>query len=126
MKLNVMVQAIKRKGNCIMRRASAIGLTIIILANAMFCSGCWNYREIEKLGIVAGMAIDRDPKDQRYILTVEIASPTPGEKSGGSNSEIYETRGTTMFEAVRNLIIETGRKAYWSHSKVIIIGRSIA
>lgn len=121
-----MVQAIDRKGNCIMRRASAIGLTIIILANAMVCSGCWNYREIEKLGIVAGMGIDRDLKDNRYILTVEIAAPNPGEKSGGSNSQIYITRGTTIFEAVRNLIIESGRKAYWSHSKVIIIGRSIA
>jgi spore germination protein KC len=125
MKLNVMVQVINKEGNCIMKRAKAIGLTIIILANTIFCSGCWNYREIEKLAIVAGMAIDRDEGDRRFIMTVEIAS-TLGEASGGTQSEVYETRGTTMFEAVRNLIIETGKKAYWSHSKVIIIGRSIA
>lgn len=120
-----MVQVINKEGNCIMKRTNAIGLIIIILVNAIFCSGCWNYREIEKLAIVAGMAIDRDEKDRRYIITVEIAA-TPGEIAGGTQSEVYETRGTTIFEAVRNLIIETGKKAYWSHSKVIIIGRSIA
>jgi spore germination protein KC len=109
-----------------MKRLRAIYLIIIILANTMLCSGCWNYREIENLAIVAGMAIDRDELDKRYILTVEIASPNQEEKTGGSKSEVYETRGTTMFEAVRNLIVEIGRKAYWSHSKVIIISKAIA
>jgi spore germination protein KC len=109
-----------------MKRLRAICLIIIILANTLLCSGCWNYREIEKLAIVAGMAIDMDKIDKRYILTVEIATPDPSEKGGGSKSEIYETKGATIFEAVRNLIVEIGRRAYWSHSKVIIISKSIA
>jgi spore germination protein KC len=109
-----------------MKRLRAICLIIIILANTMLCSGCWNYREIEKLAIVAGMAIDMDEIDKRYILTVEIATPNPSEKGGSSKSEIYETKGSTIFEAVRNLIVEIGRKAYWSHSKIIIIGKNIA
>jgi spore germination protein KC len=109
-----------------MKRLRAICLIIIILANTLLCSGCWNYREIEKLAIVAGMAIDMDKIDKRYILTVEIATPNPGEKGGSSKSEIYETKGATIFEAVRNLIVEIGRRAYWSHSKIIIIGKNIA
>ena len=109
-----------------MKRLRAICLIIIILANTILCSGCWNYREIEKLAIIAGMAIDMDKNDKRYIITVEIAVPNPGEKAGGSKSEVYETKGATIFEAVRNLIVEIGRRAYWSHSKVIIIGKSIA
>lgn len=109
-----------------MKRLRAIYLIIIILANTILFSGCWNYREIEKLAIVAGMAIDIDKNDKRYIITVEIATPNPSEKSGSPKSEIYETRGKTIFEAVRNLIVEIGRKAYWSHSKVIIIGKSLA
>jgi spore germination protein KC len=109
-----------------MKRLRAICLIIIILANTLLCSGCWNYREIEKLAIVAGMAIDMDKIDKRYILTVEIATPDPSEKGGGSKSEVYETKGATIFEAVRNLIVEIGRRAYWSHSKVVIIEKSIA
>jgi spore germination protein KC len=109
-----------------MKRLRAICLIIIILANTMLVSGCWNYRELEKLAIVAGMAVDIEEDGKRFRLTVEIATPDPGESQGNPKSEIYETRGSTMFEAVRNLIVEIGRRAYWSHSKVIIIGKSLA
>ena len=34
--------------------------------------GCWNYKEIDNLAIVAGMAIDKDIKTSNYIVTAKI------------------------------------------------------
>lgn len=110
-----------------MKKRKILYLFIILFLNTVLSSGCWNYREIDKLAIVSGIAIDKEKGDSRYALTVEIATPSPSEKGGGvTTSEIYETRAKTMFEGVRNMIVETGKKAYWSHSKVIIISRQIA
>jgi len=87
---------------------------------------CWNYREIDTLAIVAGMAIDKDPLSNKYILTTEIIST---QSQGGTNitsSEIYSTQGDTIFNAVRDLIEQTGSRLFWSGSKVVIISESLA
>lgn len=89
-------------------------------------NGCWNYSEIELLDAVIGVAIDKDKKNDELILTVEIIRPTTSEGQSKFTSEIYESRGNTMFEAIRDLIIKTGRKPYWSHTSVIIISKEIA
>ncbi len=44
---------------------------IIIMCPIILC-GCWNYREIDTLAIVAGMAIDKDMVTNKYIVTTEI------------------------------------------------------
>lgn len=91
-----------------------------------FLNGCWNYREIEQVDVVIGFAVDRDRTNKEILLTVEIARPTIAERQSKFSSEIYESRGTTMFEAMRDLIIKTGRKPHWSHANIIIISKEIA
>ena len=36
------------------------------------------------------------------------------------------TTGYTVFDAVRSIIVESGRKLFWSHIKVIVIGEDLA
>jgi len=71
-------------------------------------------------------AVDKDIKTNEYILTVEIVRVTGGRNNSELGRKIYESRGKTIFDAARNLIIETGRRAYWSHSKVVVINSNIA
>lgn len=101
-------------------------LIFLIFTNVIIMDGCWNYNEIELLDAVIGLAIDKDKKNNELILTAEMIRPSTSEGQSKFTSEIYESRGNTMFEAMRDLIIKTGRKTYWSHTSVIIISKEIA
>jgi spore germination protein KC len=98
----------------------------LIFISITLVEGCWNYREIEQLDPVVGLAIDKDKKNSELVLTAEIIIPATSESKSEFKSLIYESRGGTMFEAMRQLIIKTGRSVYWSHMNIIILSKDIA
>jgi spore germination protein KC len=87
-------------------------------------TGCWNYREVDELSIVAGVAIDKGIKDQ-FEMTVEIIDIGSG-KDAKMKSKIVTAEGKTMFDAARNMIALSVKRLYWSHAKVIILSKDIA
>ncbi|WP_425802872.1 Ger(x)C family spore germination protein [Desulfitobacterium sp. Sab5] len=99
-------------------------LILSILMSSMFVTGCWNYREVDKLAIVAGVAVDKGTNRQ-YKVTIEIVQMGEG-KDTKKTSKTITTEGNTMFDAVRNAISLEGKRLYWSHAKVIIISKEIA
>jgi spore germination protein KC len=99
-------------------------LTVVILLNGIFLSGCWNYRELEKLAIVAGVAID-EGENNPYKITFEIIQISGG-KEVKTVSKIISMEGRTIFDAVRNAISLSGKKLYWSHTKIVVISKDIA
>jgi spore germination protein KC len=102
-------------------------LIFLIAINIFSFSGCWNYREVNRLAIVGGLAIDKDKATNNYKVTVEIMKPVQGDTGGGKiESDVYEAEGKTIFEAVRNFILRLGRRTYWAHAKVVIIDKGIA
>lgn len=90
--------------------------------NILF-SGCWNYREVEKLAIVSGMAFDKN--GDNYSVTTEIV-----EVSGGRESKIktslITSEGVTIFDALRKSIKKAGKRLYFSHAEIIILSREVA
>ncbi|MBM7855093.1 spore germination protein KC [Desulfohalotomaculum tongense] len=109
-----------------MRKAKVMLLTFMLLVNMLIPAGCWNYKEVEDLAIAAGLAVDKDPKDGKYLLTVEIIKPQAQEKEMQIKSTTVKMKGDTIFSAIRNFIALTGKKLYWSHAKVIIVSKEIA
>lgn len=107
-----------------MKKIKIILLTFIILVNSIFTSGCWNYREIDELSIVAGLAIDKGIKNQ-FQITVETIQISGGRESK-KTSKIITTEGKTIFDAARNMIALSGKKLYWAHTKVIILSKEVA
>ncbi|MDF2557248.1 MAG: spore gernimation protein GerC [Bacillales bacterium] len=99
-------------------------LVLMILVTSFLVTGCWNYKEIDKMAIVSGVAVDKGKKE-KIRLTVEII-----QVSGGSNSvtspKVITTEGKTIFDAARNAISIVGKKLYWSHVKVLIISKELA
>lgn len=98
-------------------------LFALIFMNMFFITGCWNYREIDKLAIVAGAAIDKE--DDKYLVTVEIVNLTGG-KEAKIEPKTIMGKGDTIFDAARNVIEISGKKLYWSHVKVVIVSQEIA
>ena len=99
-------------------------LIFIILINSIFLAGCWNYREVDELSIVAGVAVDKGIENT-FQMTVEIVQISSG-KEAKMTSKIITVEGNTMFDAARNLISLSGKKLYWSHAKVIILSKEVA
>ena len=99
-------------------------LLLLISINIFFQSGCWNYREIDEMAIVGGVAVDKEV-NKKYLITMEIV-----ELSGGTDTElltrVISVEGDSIFDAVRNVISYIGKKAYWSHAKAVIVSQTIA
>lgn len=109
-----------------MKKNKLIILTFIIAMCPIGLCGCWNYREIDTMAIVAGMAIDKDIKTNKYIVTTEIITTQTQGVASNISSELYSSEGDSIFSAVRNTIEKTGLRLFWSDAKVVIISESVA
>ncbi|MCX7711196.1 MAG: Ger(x)C family spore germination protein [Clostridia bacterium] len=107
-----------------MKRTRMLSLVIMSILNILLLAGCWNYREVDQLSIVAGVAIDKGIHE-KYSLSVEIAEIS-GEKESETKSKTITVEGKTIFDAARNAISFMGKKLYWSHAKVVIVSREVA
>jgi germination protein, Ger(x)C family len=108
-----------------------LALLIGISALALLLSGCWNKEELDESGFVMAVAIDAG-KDGRLDLTTQMYRPTIGRKGGTGESPsatanlLIKTSDYSVFEAIRDIPIYLGRKAKWSHLRIILIGEQLA
>lgn len=90
-------------------------------------TGCTAYIEINDLPLVLGIAVDKSDNG-KYILTVEVFKPQQAskEKENKINTELLQVEGLTIFDGIRDLGVKLGKRAYWTHLKVLIISKDIA
>ncbi|WP_113673989.1 Ger(x)C family spore germination protein [Vallitalea guaymasensis] len=100
-------------------------LIIIIIANSILCTSCWNYREINDLSVIFGLGIDK--KDGLYEFTGKILLTANEENEGNNLSQTFiSSQGLTIFDAIRNLVLKDGKRVYFGHLAFIIISEDIA
>ena len=113
-----------------MRKTKLLALLLLLLSVALFTTGCWNRKELDKLGIVSAIGIDKE-EDGKVKLTVQIIKPMPAKKGGGGGEKekpviILSSTGETVFDAVRNFVEKSGRKLFHPHNSVIVLGEKMA
>ncbi|MHB1391839.1 MAG: Ger(x)C family spore germination protein [Clostridia bacterium] len=108
-----------------MKKNRAIPLITLIIICTCFLTGCWNYREIEHLAIVSGVAVDKYGVN-KVLLTVEIVSVQHAQQQATLKPVYIQAAGNTFFEAAKAMIAIQGKRMYWSHAKVIIISEELA
>ncbi|WP_163539258.1 Ger(x)C family spore germination protein [Gracilibacillus sp. YIM 98692] len=101
-------------------------LTIAIL---LFLTGCWSSKELVEYGFVMGISIDQT-ENEEIEFHAQIYSPaeTIGGTSGGE-TPFYtniNSKGKSVFDSARNIPVYLGRKAQWSHMRVVLIGEDFA
>jgi germination protein, Ger(x)C family len=101
----------------------ALLLSIFIFTSTL--SGCWNYREIESLVVVSGIAIDRNPETNKIEVTTEFVDIKSG-KEIKTEAKTITISGDTTFEIARKIITISGKRAYWSHAQVMVLSETIA
>lgn len=106
-------------------------ILIFLSAALLILPGCWNKGELDEFGFVMAIAVDQG-KGGELELTTQMYRPTAGEKGGGGGSPgqtanlLIKTSDESIFEAVRDIPIHLGRKANWSHCRIIVIGEKLA
>ena len=98
----------------------------ILLAGlfSLSMSGCYNYRELNEVSIVVGVAVDQDPTTGEFLLTTEVMNYNADED--GKKTIIIKSRGESFFDAIRNGISICGHKFYWGHCEVAVFGKEFA
>lgn len=106
---------------------------LIIIISCLLLTGCWSYREIDSLYIIAGIAIDKEPNSNLYNVTAEFVDAKNSAGGGaqqqteqGLQSVLLETKGISVFDAIRKMIKISAKRPYLAHATTIIISEETA
>lgn len=102
----------------------SVKLLLLLFILILPLSGCWNYREINKMSIIAGVAVDKGI-NHKYLATLEIVSFKPGRDSEIESKTIVG-EGNSLLEALRNSYNISGQLGYFNHTRVFIISQDVA
>jgi spore germination protein KC len=97
-----------------MRRCLPLFLILCVLL-----SGCWDYKDLNKLSIVAGMAFDRDEYGNLKVLA-EIIDRSSSPKKEGLRTRVVEATGRDMDEAEKALSKGLDFELYYGAMAVVI------
>lgn len=101
-------------------------LIIITLFILLISSGCYNYKEINDMAIVSSIGIDKDNKNEKYIVSAQIMNSKESEDSEDSQITVYTKEGDTVHEALRNITLKSPRKLYGNHLSKIVLSEEVA
>jgi Ger(x)C family germination protein len=98
-----------------------------VIAICLLLSGCFSYKDINKLLIVVTTIIDVDENDN-VIIYLEVFKPYRSEQIAGGKGQrlIYKSHGETILEAIRDLNLGTSLKLNFTQNKVLIFTRRAA
>ncbi|GAW92420.1 Ger(x)C family spore germination protein [Calderihabitans maritimus] len=108
---------------------------LLLLLLLPVVAGCWSRREVNELAIISGTGLDWDRQSEMVELTVQMLKPQQvggGQMgAGGAGGQgkpvvVRSTKGRTIAEAIRRLEMETPRKLFWSHNRIIVLGEDFA
>ncbi|MBU5427472.1 hypothetical protein KQI41_13855 [Tissierella pigra] len=99
----------------------------ILLILILFLTGCWDSKELNKLGI--SLIMGYDVENGKVLLTVGFINPAStqeGDMEGNLSVKYAQGTGNTILEAFRDITLKFDRRVFASHNKVIIFGEDFA
>lgn len=103
---------------------------IICILFVLLLTGCWDRKELTNIAIVGAIALDQDPSSGQIVMTDEVIRPSTLKTEGGTMQqppvELVSTKGRTLFEASKNLTTKLDRTPFYTQTKVIVIGETLA
>lgn len=111
-----------------MKRRVKRTVSVLFLLSSLMLSGCWDKREIEQIGMIAGIGLDQgeDSANHRIKMTQQFVNTTLGSKEGVIRGYFNLTdEGSNIFEIIRRTSTRTDRSPYYTHLKVIILSDKI-
>ena len=97
---------------------------IILMLFILFLSGCYNYKELNKIGIVSSISIDK--KDNMYKVGAQVLNVKNKDDTNSSKVIVYEQTGKTIEEALRKMTTKSNKKLYGGHLGKLVISEEVA
>ncbi|OFI06539.1 spore germination protein B3 precursor [Clostridium acetireducens DSM 10703] len=102
---------------------------LLILIIPIAASACWSSNDLNDIGIILGMGIDKDKQD-KFEVTVQTVNPSSSNGSEGASKNssyiLHCAKGNSVFDAARNISKDASRKNYWPHAKLVILTEELA
>lgn len=105
---------------------------ISLLAAALILlliTGCWDRQEMNELGIVLAMAIDKG-KNNMLEVSCQIVVPSEVASNSGKSTTtpvtLYQASAPTVLEAINKMSLTNPRISYMSHIRVLIFSEAVA
>ena len=98
---------------------------VLVIILLIPITGCYNYRELDDLGITTAIGVTKE--NNEYKLIIEVLR-TEGESDEATEPQyvLFETKGKTIQEALRNTILESSKRLYINHLSLLIIDETLA
>lgn len=97
---------------------------ILLLFLPFFLTGCINYTELNELGIIETIGIDK--QENEYLVSVNIIDAKEENDEGDELRKSYDATGKTITEAMQNLYLKSNKKVYLSHVETLLLSENIA
>ncbi len=97
---------------------------LILIYFLFFVTGCVDYKELNSLSYITGMGIDYI--DNEFVITYEVMDNKKEGATIDTNTYTITASGSSIYETGVNAIRALPSSAYFSHTQVIIISKTIA
>ena len=114
--------------------ARRIAMFLLFMLMILCLTACWSQRELYKLAIVVGTALDVGDQPDTVKLTAQVVKASEmgvgsSFRGGGSGGKAYVNISRTdksVLSLIREITHMQNRRMYFSHNKVIIFSSDLA
>lgn len=89
-------------------------------------SGCYNYKELNTLGITTSISIDYE--DDNFSVIAEVVNPLKQQDASNANKSsfvIFSSSSPSLQEAFREVVLESPRQLYASQLEIIVLSEEV-
>ncbi len=101
---------------------------LIVLLVPLLLTGCYNYQELNDLAITTGVSIDYDKETEEFIVIAQVINPVKEQDAKSSNETSfinYESKGKSLREAIRTIILDSPKRLYGSQLQILILSENV-
>lgn len=100
---------------------------LLLLPLIFLMCGCWNYKELNNLAMITGIAIDKIDNDYHVTLLISNSKKqTNDSDKPQASTAAYEGSGKTMYEAISNASANISKEGYLGHLTILVLSEEIA
>ena len=101
-------------------------LALSLLALCVMLPGCGGAAEIEDIGFVLAMGVDRH-EESGIKLWLQMALPSSGPEGQAQQESLpFITTGETLYQALMKAQAQSSRRIMLGHVRVVVIGERLA
>lgn len=91
-------------------------------------TGCWDRQELNELGIMLGLGVDKDGDLIKVSAQVVVPNEVSSKSGGGKGTPVtqYQASASTLFEAIQKLTETSPRRIFMAHIRVLVFGEEYA